>query len=207
MTIRIALVALALVACAKKSPDPVPAATAATADTGALAFEAADLAGDWTSGCFDPGTGQGTRLDFDLTASDWGIDYQVFGDAACAVPFLTVRIEGPYTLGAPSALVEGARDGEFAFTSKTVTPHSADAAGFLESAYGCGYPGFAEGVAADLADGCPGLGQQPLSTCDRDYDIVWLDGDELRFGLRPADNDMCTEDRRPTELSPLVLTR
>jgi hypothetical protein len=172
-----------------------------------LPFEASDLVGQWACPCVDPGTGQGITLDFDLTAGDWALDYAVFGDASCEVPFLTVRIDGPYSLGEASEHVQGARDGEFLFSTKTVTPHSADAVGFLESEYGCNTAGFEVGVAADLSRGCAGLGQYPLAECDRDHDVVLLEGDALRFGLRPADNDMCTPERRPTEASPLAMER
>jgi hypothetical protein len=53
------------------------------------------------------------------------------------------------------------------------------------------------------ASGCANLGQRPISACAADYDLVALDGDKLTFGNRPADNDMCTEAKRPKALSPL----
>jgi hypothetical protein len=35
--------------------------------------------------------------------------------------------------------------------------------------------------------------------------MVSRHGDELRFGKRPADNNMCSADRRPSVLGDLVL--
>jgi hypothetical protein len=205
-----AMLALILTACAKKAPSSNAAGSeTGTAETGTTetgqthAFEATDLAGAWGSGCVDPGSGQGIALDFDLTAGDWVLDYQAFGDATCALPFLTVHIEGPYTLGSDSSIVDGAREAEFAFHSKTVTPHSEDAVAFLENT--CGGD-FTAGEAADLSAGCAGLGQKPLADCDRDYDVVSLVGDTVRFGSRPVDNDLCTPEKRPTELSAMALT-
>lgn len=54
-------------------------------------------------------------------------------------------------------------------------------------------------------EGCAAFGQYPVDACPADYDLVARDGDTLYFGQRPADNDMCTPERRPTELSPLAL--
>ena len=52
-----------------------------------------------------------------------------------------------------------------------------------------------------LTEGCPGLGQYPKSQCEADYDLVSVSGDDLRFGSRPADNDMCSADKRPKALA------
>lgn len=164
-----------------------------------------DLAGRWRSACVDPGNGQAFRLTFDLTATTWDLAYEAFGDAACGSPFLTVRITGPYTVQAPSATVAGAHEARFDFGTRTVTPASAAAVGFLGQA--CGGGTFTVGTATDISTGCAGLGAYPHGTCASDFDLVARDGDTLRFGKRPADNNMCTEAKRPTELSPVVLTR
>lgn len=199
------LLPLLLVAC--DDPDPAVGATDSTPAAAPMPFEAVDLAGGWVSGCVDPGTGQALSLDFELTTETWSLEYRTYGDASCDTPFLTVHIEGPYELGERSVEVEDAREAEFLFAAKSVTPHSQDAADFLASTYGCDRPGFAVGEAADLAAGCPALGQYPVSGCDRDYDLVLLDGDVLHFGERPPDNDMCTSDKRPTQASSLGLIR
>lgn len=41
--------------------------------------------------------------------------------------------------------------------------------------------------------------------CAADFDLVARSGDRLRFGARPADNDLCTADKRPTALRPMIL--
>jgi len=190
------LLALASLLTACGAPQtPAPAAPAAP-----------DLTGRWTSACIPNGSGQHIQLRFAMTARDWTLDYVTYADAACATPFVTARIEGPYELGAPSA-VAGAFDGTFRFTRKTLRAHGAMAAGFLSSPQGCGRA-FAADTDVDItAQGCAGLGQQPVSACGQDYDLVSVDGDSLRFGQRPADNNMCTTERRPTALSPLAMTR
>jgi hypothetical protein len=167
-----------------------------------------ELTGAWKGDCLSMGQGQSFRLAFDIDAEDWALDYVVFGDAACGGEFLTVRIEGPYKITGPSASVSGAFEARFGFATKTITPASAAAAGFLGSEAACGGGAWAAGSATDVfASGCPGLGQYPQAQCEADYDLVALSGDELRFGARPADNNMCAEGRRPTALSAAPVRR
>lgn len=147
-------------------------------------------------------------MQFDLTDTTWKLDYVAYGDAACATAFLTVHIEGGYRLIAPSPTIAGAWNAEFAFTTKTVTPASDGAAQFLAGASGCNRPGFAAGQATDILDaGCAGLGAYPRMGCPAEHDIVVRDADTLRFGARPADGNLCTDDRRPTAPSPVVLVK
>jgi hypothetical protein len=181
----------------------IPAALGACADD--QDAPTIDLAGRWQSACTDPGSGQALRLHFDLTDEAWALDYESFGDAACAAPALTVHIEGPYAVTGTSATVTGAHEARFGFTRKTVTPSSDGAAAFLAQA--CGGGSFVAGTAADISGGCAGLGMYPIASCAADYDLVARTGGQLQFGARPADNDMCTEDRRPTALSTILLTR
>lgn len=169
------------------------------------AQHAPEIAGRWASTCVDPGTGQAIRLTFDISATAWALDYESFGDAACATPVLAVHIEGPYTLTQPSQIVPGAYEGRFGFTRKTVTPRSDGAAAFLAQA--CGGGTFTAGTATDIASGCAGLGAYPMTSCPADFDVVARTGDRLQFGARPGDNNMCTEERRPAALSPMMLER
>ena len=47
---------------------------------------------------------------------------------------------------------------------------------------------------------------RPISECASDYDLLSLDDSgKLYFGERPQDNNMCTEDKRPTKLTPAVV--
>jgi hypothetical protein len=203
-----------LAACGSSSSNPdVPGVDAAGAPIdGAAAQPDAEappsLAGAWQSECNVLAEGQSFRLDFDITDAAWALAFNVYGGEDCEFPFATVDIAGPYELERPSDAVAGAWDGRFDFAERRVTPHSEDAAAFLSSEQGCNLEGLEAGVATSVhEDGCPGLGQYPADLCASDYDIVKVDGDTLRFGNRPADNNMCTEDKRPSELSPVALTR
>jgi hypothetical protein len=166
------------------------------------------LVGRWAAPCTPNDTGAFT-LDFDLTETRWSLDYDTFGDAGCASPLLTVHIEGPYEITGPSE-VAGAREARFAFDAKTITAHSDAAVAFL-GGFGeaCGGPGtWSVDVARDVgASGCAPLGQRPIAECPADFDLVSVTSTELRFGARPADNDLCTPERRPTALSGLASLR
>ena len=164
---------------------------------------APSLVGRWLSPCFPQGDGTFARLDFDLGTETWGLDYRVNGDDACAAPLVTVRIEGSYALEGPAS-VEGAWNAVFGFDTKTITPHAQPLVEALDGA-GCGSEPWAVDVSQSIAEGCAAFGQYPIATCGSDYDLVARDGDTLRFGQRPADNDMCSLERRPTQLSALVL--
>jgi hypothetical protein len=169
---------------------------------------APDLIGAWKGDCQPASQGQSFSLAFDIGKDAWALDYVVYGDATCAGEFLTVRIEGPYEITGPSAGVAGAFEARFAFGTKTITPANGAAAGFLGSPAACGGGSWAAGQATEvLSIGCPGLGQYPQAQCGADYDVVSRTGDELRFGARPADNNMCTADRRPTALSAAPVRR
>lgn len=170
--------------------------------------DAPSLAGRWTSDCLPSPQADGSTqyfdLDFDLDATSWALDYVVHGDAACEVPLVTVSIAGPYTIERPSSTVPGAWEARFAFERKTIRPEVDGLRDFLNSLEGCGAAEFQTGVAQDVyASGCPAFGQYPESACVADYDLVQRDGDVLRFGERPADNDMCTPEKRPATLSPV----
>jgi hypothetical protein len=192
-------VTVPLVACGgAKAPSKAPEAAPA----------GPSLVGRWASPCSPLSATQGAVLDFDIAASTWGIDFVVFADAACTTKFATVRIEGPYTVGAPSSGLPGAHDAVFSFSRKSITPHLDAAATFLGSPQGCGQGTFTTGTATDIsATGCAALGQRPIATCGADHDVVQVADDRLTFGARPADNDLCSEEKRPTALSSISSLR
>jgi hypothetical protein len=48
---------------------------------------------------------------------------------------------------------------------------------------------------------------RPVAVCGEDHDLLALSDAGLHFGVRPADNDMCTPDKLPTALLPAVVAR
>ena len=187
------LACLSATGCATTSTSPEASASATPANS----FEATDLAGTWVGPCFPSPQGDGSfnQLTFKMTEADWDLDYVAFGDAECTAKFLTVNIKGPYSLGDASAAGEGAREGTFSFASKTVTAHMDAAVGVINGA--CGVTDTAVDSPVDISGGCAGLGAYPMAECGADHDIVMLKDNVLHFGQRPADNNMCTSDKRP----------
>jgi len=193
------LLALSFVPACSSSSSPSPDDPAAVAQA---------MVGDWQDTCFDAGNGQHAQLTFHIDASRWAVDYIVHGDATCTAPLGDVHIAGPYEILGASAKVAGASEGVFSFDTRTVTPKAQGFADFLNGLEGCGAGGFAVGVAADIAaTGCAPLGSYPQAMCPADYDVVTASADTLQFGKRPADNNMCSAEKRPTELNPNMLHR
>ena len=144
------------------------------------------------------------QLTFTFTETTWDLDYASFGDDACTMGFMTVNIAGDYTLEGASEAVEGAREGTFGFTTKTATGHSADAAAFIDTS--CGTTGTEVDVAFDLSGGCA-VWEHTLLLIVVDYDIVKPNEDGTLFGVRPADNDMCTPENVQQHLKVAVVTK
>ncbi|MEL6339894.1 MAG: hypothetical protein AAFQ65_08290 [Myxococcota bacterium] len=111
---------------------------------------------------------------------------------------------GPSFLAAEeeSPEVEGAFNAIFYEEQKLLTLVTDDTE--LIAAFGLERCGLVTDEESDIsADGCAGW--RPVAECGADHDLLMLtDAGGLRFGERPADNDMCTADRRPTSLTPAV---
>ena len=112
------------------------------------------------------------------------------------------RTYGAYNIVSASSIVENAFNAEFGedaklLTLKTDNPQLIEAFGFAN----CGLTPFEE---KDISESGCSL-WKPVQECPIDYDLLSLDSDGLLyFGQRPADNDMCSADKRPTSLTPAV---
>lgn len=168
------------------------------------------VTGHWLSACVAQPQADGSTLyaTLDLTGGDpdrWSLAYTLHGDAACTAKLVTIAIRGSYQVTGPAA-VPGAWDARFGFDDKTITPYAQPIADALTAAH-CGDAAWQLGAAQSVyAGGCAAFGQYPQARCTADYDLLDVAGAALRFGNRPADNNMCTPDRRPTQLSPIELT-
>jgi len=170
------------------------------------------ITGHWASTCFASPQADGSTLyaKLDLTGTDpnkWSLDYTLHGDAQCSAKLVTISIHGAYDVLEPSPTVSGAWDARFGFDDKTITPFVQPIADALGAAK-CGTSAWQVGVSQSVyANGCAAFGQYPQSKCQADYDLLSIEGTTLHFGNRPADNDMCTADKRPTQLSALALVK
>jgi hypothetical protein len=187
-----ALLAVPLLACGASSGGAAPAPS---------------LAGRWVSDtCEASGTNYFKR-DFTMTDTTWDLAFSIYGDATCGTKVLSVAIGGDYAIGDPSSVVPGARQAEFRFTRRTTTPLAQPLVDLLTQSK-CGSGAWSIGQTQDtLAAGCAPIGQYPKDKCPSDNDVVKVDGTRLYFGDRPADNDMCTPDKRPKALTAAAVVK
>lgn len=147
------------------------------------------------------GTTSYTKTAYTFTPTTWAMDVDSFGDEACATPLGTLHADGPYTVSGPSTKVPGAFDADLVFQHRTITPHHEGYIALMQS-MSCGKAPYAVDQAQDvLTTGCPEMGVPSLADCPREYDLVKVEGNALTFGKRPADNNICTVEKRPSELS------
>lgn len=170
-----------------------PAPAAADEDRATLST----LDGVYASSAPEPWYGgYGTRR-FTFGNGRWGLTFVHALDPAMSMKTFQFRTEGGYSIGERSKAVPEAFEAVFLEERKLVTLLTGDAA--LVEAFGFAGCGLTKDVEVDISEtGCAGW--KPVAECGEDHDLLALDGDGLRFGVRPADNDMCTPDRRPTTL-------
>jgi hypothetical protein len=161
------------------------------------------LAGAWQSNCFTVVNADDTegsaRIVVGVTHSLWALDRHLFADDACTAPTGTIHVDGGYELEAPSPTTPGAWNVRFDFRSRTITPQVDGFIAYMES-LSCG-DSFGVDRSTDVLDtACPALGFRAFGDCQAEHDMVAVDGDTLRFGMRPADGDLCEPPRRPTAL-------
>ncbi len=182
------------------------AAACATTQGGKTAVQPRELVGTWESpSCESIGGNNFIQRHFTLTENTWTLNLNAFGDAQCQVKLFTARIQGPYTLVQNSAAVPGATEGNFGFGELYMTPHVQGLADAFQNAK-CGTGTWKVGEEQRTTEtGC--LFFRPTSACGTDHDLVKVEGNQLFFGQRPADNDMCSPEKRPTALAALPVVK
>lgn len=144
--------------------------------------------------------GYGTR-EFVFADGRWSLIFTHALDPAMTVRTFQFRTGGAFEIGAASETVIGAFDGIFHEDWKHVTLLTDDAG--IAAAMGMADCGLTPNLETDIsATGCAGWA--PVAECGADHDLFAMDAAGVYFGVRPADNDMCTPDRRPTALLPVV---
>lgn len=111
------------------------------------------------------------------------------------------RAAGPYDVLEASGDVDGAFAGHFTYKWKHLTLLTDDPA--LQQAYGLSECGLTVGLEADISEsGCGNW--LPVAECDADYDLIALTDAGIFWGVRAEDNNMCTPDKMPKALLPMV---
>jgi hypothetical protein len=147
--------------------------------------------------------GFGTR-EFVFANGRWSLTFTHALDPAKTQRTFQFRTGGAYAVQAPSETVPGAFHTVFDedwkhLTLLTPVPQIAAAMGMADC-------GLTVNLEADISErGCAAWA--PVAVCGKDHDLLALSADGLHFGVRPADNDMCTPDKLPTALLPAVVSR
>lgn len=143
----------------------------------------------------------GQRI-FTFDQGNWTLEFTLGLDPKLENQVFQFRTYGSYNIVNAFTKVENAFNAEFGedkkfITLKTDNPQLIEAFGFSS----CGLTPFIENDISE--NGCSLW--KPVSECPVDYDLLSLDENGLLyFGQRPADNDMCSAEKRPTSLTPPV---
>jgi hypothetical protein len=178
--------------------------TLALAGCGQTTFNQ-EIAGRWKSAtCESAGPAGFLQREFNITPSDWTIQVNVYGDAACSAKLLTLDAKGKLDVIGPSRSVAGAYDVNYVFTSRTLTPRADPIVQQVNRATCGGKADWAVGQSGDVTvSGCAPLGIEPRPPCDKEMDLNRRDGDRLFFGDRSA--SLCSA--RPAKLGELPVVR
>jgi hypothetical protein len=156
-----------------------------------------DISGTWKSACASSAIWTVVN-----TGTTWDLKIETYGDAACTKRKSALHLAGTYVFGNETA-TPGVWEGNFSWTARDYTADDKKTA----KAFGklCGIKKVKAGETVSIHEkGCAKMGFKPAADCPTDYDLVTLDLDNLRFGARPADNDMCTVEKRPTTVDTAV---
>ena len=184
--IRSLLVSLALTAPACAEPLP--------------AEGLASLSGTWASPEAEPWYGGFGTREFVFANGQWQLIFTHALDEDMTMRTFQFRTGGGYRVG--EAGPEGSFATDFDEDWKHLTMFLTDPA--LIAAFGMADCGLTPNLEADIsATGCAAW--RPVADCGTDHDLLKVEGEAMFFGVRPADNDMCTPDKRPTALLPAVI--
>lgn len=147
--------------------------------------------------------GYGTR-EFVFADGHWSLIFTHALDPQMTMRTFQFRTGGAYRVGDASRTVDGAFETVFDEDWKHVTLLT-DAPEIV-AGMGMADCGLTVNLETDISDsGCAAW--KPVAVCGEDHDLIALSNEGLHFGQRPADNDMCTADKRPTALLPAVVAR
>ena len=180
------------------------AGAAAAQEGWAAPDELASLSGTYHSAAPEPWYGGFGTREFVLNDSRWSLTFIHALDPGMTMRTFQFRTGGAYAVGEPSDAVAGAYRTVFDEDWKhltLLTPDPQVAAGM-----GMAECGLTVNLEADISEtGCAAW--RPVAACGQDHDLFAMDTTGVHFGVRPADNDMCSQDKTPTALLPAVVAR
>ncbi|MEO0898348.1 MAG: hypothetical protein AAFY71_18185 [Bacteroidota bacterium] len=163
-----------------------------------------NLSGTYVSeGLEDWGNSTYGHRTFTFDKGNWSLKFVLALDPEFNMPVFEFRTLGTYVVQEASTTVPEAFQTLFYEDKKFVTLLTDDPA--LIQGFGLASCGLQPKVEQDIsASGCAIW--PSVEECHEDHDLLSMDeSGKLYFGVRPADNDMCTADKRPTALLPAVI--
>lgn len=150
---------------------------------------------------YNYGKAWGKRV-FTFNQGRWTLLFTLALDPEMKQPVFTFRTYGHYEVQNPSTIVANAYNALFYEEQKFLTLKTSDQQ--LIQAFGFASCGLKPFVEQDVSEnGCSAW--KSVAACPGDYDLLSLDEKGLLyFGARPADNDMCSPEKRPQKLTPPV---
>ena len=148
------------------------------------------------------GQAWGQRV-FTFNKGKWTLVFTLGLDPELKMKVFEFRTVGTYRLQEPSKIVANTYNAVFYEDKKFVTIKTTDQN--LINAFGFAPCQMTPNVEKDISEnGCSAW--QSVKACPGDYDLLSLDSEgKLYFGERPADNNMCSPEKRPTKLTPPVV--
>lgn len=150
----------------------------------------------------DWGRGTYSKREFTFKDQQWSLTFTLGLDPELKHQVFQFRTYGKYTVQQPSKEVKNAYEAIFTEEKKFVTLKTDDPR--LIKGFGFTACDLTLNKEKDISiTGCALW--RSVSECSEDHDLLSLDAKgNLYFGVRPSDNDMCTADKRPHQLTPPV---
>lgn len=148
------------------------------------------------------GKAWGKRV-FTFDKGRWTLTFTLGLDPELRMQVFQFRTKGTFKLQQPSKSISDTYEAVFYEDKKYVTLKTSDQD--LIQAFGFAACGLKPNQETDIsANGCAAW--LSVKDCPGDYDLLSMDqSGKLYFGERPADNNMCSPDRRPKKLTPAVI--
>jgi hypothetical protein len=135
--------------------------------------------------------------EFTFKKNQWSIVYTVYGDSEKKYPVFAFEAEGSFKIGKKSDKVENTYEIDFSFSKKYVTLLTDDANTIKSIGFDVCH--LKKGVKTDISEnGCSFLAS--VKNYGLEYDLISLNGTELKLGSRPADGNMSKPELRPIQL-------
>lgn len=153
---------------------------------------------------YNYGKAWGNRI-FTFDKGKWTLVFTLALDPEMKMQVFEFRTYGTYKLQEKSTKVPDTYNAVFYEEKKFITLKTDDKN--LINAFGFAPCSLQKNKEQDISiTGCAAW--KPVKDCPGDFDLLSMDAQgKLYFGDRPADNDMCSPEKRPSKLTPPVVKK